>query len=82
MADKAVELKLLYESMNENNTNYMGFMKINLNTLCGKVSKGVKDTVKSNFDHSRVTMARSTIPTANDYKPGGTMSIVQGDIVG
>eukprot|EP00957_Ditylum_brightwellii_P061353 4656694-Ditylum_brightwellii.AAC.2 len=27
-------------------------------------------------------LANSTIPTTNDYKPGGTMNIVQGDIVG
>eukprot|EP00957_Ditylum_brightwellii_P064544 4897895-Ditylum_brightwellii.AAC.1 len=27
-------------------------------------------------------MASSTIPTTNDYKPGGTMNIIQGDVVG
>eukprot|EP00957_Ditylum_brightwellii_P026793 2026528-Ditylum_brightwellii.AAC.2 len=27
-------------------------------------------------------MASSTIPTTNDYKPGGTMNILQGDVVG
>eukprot|EP00957_Ditylum_brightwellii_P185241 14105823-Ditylum_brightwellii.AAC.1 len=27
-------------------------------------------------------MASSTIPTTNDYKPGSTMNIVQGDLVG
>eukprot|EP00957_Ditylum_brightwellii_P049890 3782057-Ditylum_brightwellii.AAC.1 len=42
----------------------------------------VRDTVHSNFNHSRVTMASFTIPTTNDYKPGGTMNIVQGDVVG
>eukprot|EP00957_Ditylum_brightwellii_P170951 13011999-Ditylum_brightwellii.AAC.1 len=72
----------LAKYMNENNTNYMGFMEIHLDNLCGKVSKGVRDTVKSNFNHSRVTMESSTIPTKNDYKPGGPMNIVQGDIVG
>eukprot|EP00957_Ditylum_brightwellii_P155932 11869613-Ditylum_brightwellii.AAC.1 len=82
MVDKAVDLKRLCEFMNGNNTDYMGFMEINLDTLCGQVSKGVRDTVNSNSDHSRVTMASSIIPTTNDYKPDGTMNIVQGDIVG
>eukprot|EP00957_Ditylum_brightwellii_P064883 4922326-Ditylum_brightwellii.AAC.1 len=46
-------------------------MEINLDNLCGKVLKGVRDTVNSSFNHSR-----------NDYKPGGTINIVQGDVVG
>eukprot|EP00957_Ditylum_brightwellii_P149194 11361210-Ditylum_brightwellii.AAC.2 len=82
MAGKAVDLNLLCEFINKNITDYMGFMEINLGTLCEKVSKGVRDTINSNFNYGRVTMTSSTIPTANNYKPDGTMNIVQGDVVG
>eukprot|EP00957_Ditylum_brightwellii_P126257 9625755-Ditylum_brightwellii.AAC.1 len=41
LADKALELKNLCEIMSHYNTDYMGFSKINLDTLSGKVTKQI-----------------------------------------
>eukprot|EP00957_Ditylum_brightwellii_P051811 3929078-Ditylum_brightwellii.AAC.1 len=79
LADKALALKLLCEYIIEqNNTDYMGFMEINLDTMCGNLTRMIHDTVKKYFSHSKITTASSCIPVNHFFKPGGTMSIIQG----
>eukprot|EP00957_Ditylum_brightwellii_P165445 12595936-Ditylum_brightwellii.AAC.1 len=42
----------------------------------------IHDTIQHHFEHSKVIMASLCIPVQNYFKPGGTMSLIQGDMVG
>eukprot|EP00957_Ditylum_brightwellii_P185360 14114199-Ditylum_brightwellii.AAC.1 len=57
-------------------------MEHSLDTLCGNIPRTIHDTVQHHFEHSKVTMASSCIHVQNHFKPGGTMSMIQGDMVG
>eukprot|EP00957_Ditylum_brightwellii_P158193 12041278-Ditylum_brightwellii.AAC.1 len=49
LADNTLALKLLYEYITEQNTGYIGFMEINLDTMCGNVTKIFKTQQESTF---------------------------------
>eukprot|EP00957_Ditylum_brightwellii_P041724 3159947-Ditylum_brightwellii.AAC.1 len=38
--------------------------------------------MRKHFTHSKVTLASSCAPVRNYFKPGGTMSLIQGNMVG
>eukprot|EP00957_Ditylum_brightwellii_P022838 1723025-Ditylum_brightwellii.AAC.1 len=57
-------------------------MEHNLDTMCGNVTKTIHDTVKTPFHHSKVIMASLCILVKNYYKLGGTLSVIQVDMVG
>eukprot|EP00957_Ditylum_brightwellii_P126416 9636703-Ditylum_brightwellii.AAC.1 len=38
--------------------------------------------MRKHFTHSKVTLASSCISVKNYFKPGGTMSLIQGNMVG
>eukprot|EP00957_Ditylum_brightwellii_P111166 8476402-Ditylum_brightwellii.AAC.1 len=64
-----------------NRTDYMGYMETNLNTLCGSVTKIIHENTKKVFNQCKIVLAHSSIPVKSYYKPGGTMSIIQGNLI-
>eukprot|EP00957_Ditylum_brightwellii_P174020 13249301-Ditylum_brightwellii.AAC.1 len=81
LADKALALKLMCEFILSQDSDYNGFMEHNLDTLCGKVTRIIHETVRKHFTHSKVTLASSYTPAKNYFKPGGTISLIQGIMV-
>ena len=67
--------------MTENGTNHMGFMEVNLDTICGSVTKILHNVSQKQFTHSQINSASSSIPVKDFYKPGGTMNVTQGNLV-
>eukprot|EP00957_Ditylum_brightwellii_P112684 8589652-Ditylum_brightwellii.AAC.1 len=63
-----------------NGTKYMGYMEMNLDTLCRSITKVIHDNTRKVFNQCKIVSASSIIPVENYYKPGGTMSIVQGNL--
>eukprot|EP00957_Ditylum_brightwellii_P195518 14897597-Ditylum_brightwellii.AAC.1 len=68
--------------MNEQNTDHMGFMEINLDTRCRNMTWIICNTTCSHLSHCKFNTASSYTLVKHFFKPGGTMSITQGDIVG
>lgn len=56
--------------------------EINLDTQKSQVKKLLYDTSQQVFDHQRVTFTSSTIPSKNQYKPGGTLILTNGKASG
>ena len=56
--------------------------EINLDTTNHGVKSKMHKNSRQIFDHSRLTMSSSTIPSANDFKPGGTLMLAQGHVTG
>ena len=54
----------------------------NLDTNKFAVRKKLQDTARRSFSHYSLESATSSIPAAKFYKPGGTLLLAQGDIVG
>eukprot|EP00957_Ditylum_brightwellii_P088121 6712542-Ditylum_brightwellii.AAC.1 len=63
-----------------NGTDYMGYIETNLDTLCGSVIKAIHDNTRKVFNQCKIVSASLSIPIENYYKPGGTMSIIQGNL--
>lgn len=56
--------------------------EINLDTTKHSVKHHLHSTTKHVFDHSWLTYSSTTIPSVNTYKPGGTLSLIQGSSTG
>eukprot|EP00957_Ditylum_brightwellii_P094774 7217274-Ditylum_brightwellii.AAC.1 len=82
LADEALAFKLMCESICTQNSDYNGFMEHNLDTSCGKVTQTVHETMRKHFTHSKVTLTSSCVLVKNYFKPGGMMSLIQGNMVG
>eukprot|EP00957_Ditylum_brightwellii_P077242 5869585-Ditylum_brightwellii.AAC.1 len=67
------------ESM-ANRTDYMGYIETNLKTMCGFVTKAIHENARKVFNQCKIVSASSSIPVENYYKPGGTMSMIQGNL--
>eukprot|EP00957_Ditylum_brightwellii_P050404 3822185-Ditylum_brightwellii.AAC.1 len=80
--DNSLDITLLCETMLGYGTDHIGLMKINLDTMCQRVRQRICDRSKQQLRTSSVNMASSWFPVQNFYKPGGVMSIAQGDIIG
>eukprot|EP00957_Ditylum_brightwellii_P053878 4081570-Ditylum_brightwellii.AAC.1 len=77
-----LDITLLCEMMLEYGTEHIGLVEINLDTMCQEVRQRIRDKSKQQLQTSSVNMASSWIPVQAFYKPGGVMSIAQGDIIG
>eukprot|EP00957_Ditylum_brightwellii_P183810 14000851-Ditylum_brightwellii.AAC.1 len=64
------------------NTDYFGFIEINLDTMGQKVRKRTQDVTRKRLKVSSINLANSYFPVQNIHKPGGVMSFTHGDIVG
>eukprot|EP00957_Ditylum_brightwellii_P141723 10797860-Ditylum_brightwellii.AAC.1 len=63
-----------------NGTDYMGYMETNLNTMCRSITKTICENARKVFNQCKIVSANLSIPVENYYKPGGTMSIIQGNL--
>eukprot|EP00957_Ditylum_brightwellii_P132058 10068685-Ditylum_brightwellii.AAC.1 len=68
--------------MLENGIDHMGLMEVNLDTMCGSVAKLLNEVSRKIFTHSQINCASSSIPVKEYYKPGGTLSMTQGNLTG
>eukprot|EP00957_Ditylum_brightwellii_P142664 10869783-Ditylum_brightwellii.AAC.1 len=59
---------------------YMGYPEINLDTMQEKVKSTLKILTHAIFMHLPFKISSLTIPAKHQFKPGGTMCILQGDI--
>ena len=82
LADNGLEFNMLCNTVLENDIYHMGLMEVNLDTMCGSVNKLLKDVSQKKFTHSQLNSASSCIPVKEYYKPGGTISMTQGDLTG
>eukprot|EP00957_Ditylum_brightwellii_P181654 13837601-Ditylum_brightwellii.AAC.1 len=57
-------------------------MEINLDTMCQNITRIIQDTARKHFSHSKITTASLCIPVKHFFDLGGTLSIIQGDVVG
>ena len=81
-AYEGLEFNILCNTMLENGIDHMGLMEVNLDTMCGSVTKLLNDASRKIFNHSELNSASSCIPVKEYYKPGGTISMTQGDLTG
>eukprot|EP00957_Ditylum_brightwellii_P108747 8295893-Ditylum_brightwellii.AAC.1 len=67
--------------MFEYSANYMGLIKINLNTTNHEFQKCITEEIRKWLQLCNIQLTSSNVPMENFYKPGGVMSISQGDIL-
>eukprot|EP00957_Ditylum_brightwellii_P176644 13454359-Ditylum_brightwellii.AAC.1 len=80
LANNGLEFKMLCKETMANGTNYMGYIEINIDTLCGSVTKAIHNNTRKVFNQCKIVSVSSSIPIENYYKPGGTMGIIQGNL--
>jgi hypothetical protein len=56
--------------------------EINLDTHKSRVKKLLYENANQIFDYSRLSIASSAIPSDNEFKPGGTLLLSQGNVTG
>eukprot|EP00957_Ditylum_brightwellii_P168598 12832820-Ditylum_brightwellii.AAC.1 len=57
-------------------------MEVNLDTMCGSVTKLLNDVSRNIFNHNQLNSASSSTPVKEYYKPSGTLSMTQGNLTG
>eukprot|EP00957_Ditylum_brightwellii_P074506 5661077-Ditylum_brightwellii.AAC.1 len=57
-------------------------MEVNLNTMCGSVTKLLNNVSRKIFTHCQLNSASSCIPVKEYYKSGDTISMIQGNLTG
>ena len=70
------------EEMNRMQADVVCLFEINLDTTKTKVQSSLHDSARSIFDHYRLKVTSSTIPSKNDFKPGGCAIISINNISG
>ena len=56
--------------------------EINLDTTKYSIKNILHDTARNVFDHSKLDFCSSSVPSQNDFKPGGTLVVTQGNFKG
>jgi hypothetical protein len=56
--------------------------ELNLDTTKHTVKQKLYDVCKNKFDYSRMNFSSGWVKSGNDYKPGGTCIITQGNVTG
>eukprot|EP00957_Ditylum_brightwellii_P064981 4929347-Ditylum_brightwellii.AAC.1 len=82
LKDDNLDITLLCETMLKYGTDHFGLLETTLDTMCHEVWERICDESKKRLQISNVNMASLWIPVQNFYKPGGVMSLAQGDIIG
>jgi hypothetical protein len=72
----------LCEEMHRSDVHLFAAAEINLDTQKFAVRQALQDTARKTFPHHCIQTSSSTIPADKFYKPGGTMIMAQGDLVG
>ena len=57
-------------------------IEINLDTTKHKITSDLHSIARNIFEHQKMNIASSPVPAANDYKPGGTLIVTQGNYSG
>jgi hypothetical protein len=81
LANDNLEITMFCETMLEYNMDYMGLIEINLDTTNHEVQKQITEETKKRINQISVQLTSSNIPMENFYKPGGVLSICQGDFL-
>eukprot|EP00957_Ditylum_brightwellii_P200518 15286414-Ditylum_brightwellii.AAC.1 len=80
LANNGLEFKMLCKKSMANGTDYMGYTKKNLDTMCGSITKVIHNNARKVFNQCKTVSGSSSIPVENYYKSGETMSIIQGNL--
>eukprot|EP00957_Ditylum_brightwellii_P127922 9755447-Ditylum_brightwellii.AAC.1 len=80
LANNSLEFKMLCKESMANGTDCMGYMETNLGMMCKSVTKAIHKNPRKVFNQCKIVSASLSIPVKNYYKPGGTMSIIQGNL--
>eukprot|EP00957_Ditylum_brightwellii_P170366 12967470-Ditylum_brightwellii.AAC.1 len=80
LANNGLEFKMLCKESMANRTDYMGYMETDLDTQCRSVTKVIHKKAKKVFNQCKIVSASLSTPVENYYKPGGTVSIIQGNL--
>ena len=56
--------------------------EVNLDTLKHEIRENLFKTTRNIFDHNRLNISSSSVPSKHDYKPGGTLIMTQGNFKG
>jgi hypothetical protein len=56
--------------------------EVNLDTLKHEIRENLFKTTRNIFDHNRLNITSSSVPSKHDYKPGGTLIMTQGNFKG
>ena len=70
------------EKLKKMDTDTGCLFEINLDTTKSRITSDLYQTSRNIFDHQQLNVASSPIPSANDYKPGGTLIVTQGNFKG
>jgi exonuclease III len=65
----------------ETDADILGVAEHNLDTSKQHIKFAMQAHVKTIYSHSKLVMSSSSIPSVHDFKPGGTFTIAQGNIV-
>eukprot|EP00957_Ditylum_brightwellii_P164586 12530653-Ditylum_brightwellii.AAC.1 len=57
-------------------------MEVNLDAMCGSVTKCLDDVSRKIFTHSQLNSTSSCIPVKEYYKLGGAISMTHGNLIG
>ena len=79
---KAVNFRDLCEKLRKADVHLFAAAEHNLDTNKFAVQKSLHDIARRSFQHYNLQTATSTILAKNLYKPGGTLLMAQGDLVG
>jgi hypothetical protein len=82
LTNKSVKFRELCEEIRRSDIHLFAAAEHNLDTNKFSVRKCLQDTARKTFAQHHIQLATSTIPAEKFYKPGGTMVMAQGDIVG
>jgi hypothetical protein len=82
LKDKSVKFRELCEEIQASDIHLFAAAEHNLDTNKFAVRKCLQDTARKTFKQHSLQLATSSIPAEKFYKPGGTMIMAQGDIVG
>jgi hypothetical protein len=70
------------ETLKANEVDYAAFQEPNLDTTKGWVKSKIHSAARAVFDHFKLEFGSSPQQHLNEYKPGGTLTIVAGRLVG
>jgi hypothetical protein len=82
LSDGGDKFSLLCEEAKRVHVDHLGLAEPNIDDTWWETNDVIHRTVKRTFHHVCVDTATSSIRTESCYKPGGTMSMAMGNIVG
>lgn len=82
LQNQSVKFRELCEELHQSDVHLFAAAEHNLDTNKFAVRKSLQDTARKTFKHHCIQTATSSTVAEKFYKPGGTMIMAQGDVVG